>query len=228
MSYNKCLVDIDKEENQIIVDFSKLHSSFKEWIKTRSDNLRVPSVNIIKYIVSCYDHESDIVREHKKRWTVKKREAAKVSGIFDMREKESDDVDSILYCRNEIINKITVRYLALLSDRDFMMYAIYNELLVKQSTQLLDFDYSDPSKVAKAKENIEIAQSDIVTLEHKLFSGDDVRALKNILQEESNKFMVSELRPENLVSKNEKGEAVVESPYGDGYNIPNLKFMDDL
>lgn len=227
MGYNKCLVNIDKDDAIIVSDFAGLHPDFKKWVGDRDDVLSIPSVNIIKYIVACYDHESDIVRQHKTRWTMKKREAAKLSGILFMRDSAGNDIDDILYCKNEVLNKITVRYLALLSDRDFMMYAIKNELLTKQATQLLDYDYSDPSKVSVANKNIEIAQDDILKLEQKMFSGDDVRALKNILQEEATKFMVDELRPENLVSKHEKGDLVIESPYGKGYQIPDLKFVDD-
>jgi len=227
MSYNKCLVNIDREDNRIISDFAKLHSEFKEWVKTRSDGLEIPTVNIIKYVVSCYDHESDIVREHKQRWTIKKKESAKLSGILQLRDTVGEDIDSILYCKNDTINRVTVRYLAMLSDRDFLMYVIYNEILVNQSKQLLGFDFNKPTEVAKAKENIENVQADIIKLEQKLFSGEDVRALKNILQEESGKFLVSELRPENLVSKNEKGEMVIDSPYGDEYALPDLKFIGD-
>lgn len=227
MSSSKCLINIEKDEEQVVKDFAGLHPSFKNWIKVRDDSLRIPSVNIIKYIVSCYDHESDIVREHKQRWTVKKKEAARVSGILFMRDMYEDEVDSILYCKNEIINRITVRYLALLSDRDFLMYAIYNEVLINQSRQMLNFEFERPGDVTKAKQNIEDIQSDIQRLEQKMFSGDDVRELKNILQQETNKFMVSELRPENLVTKNEQGESVVDSPYGKSYQIPDLNFLDD-
>ena len=227
MSYNKCLVNIEKEDEKIIADFSKLHESFKTWLKDRDDNLSIPSVNIIKYIVYCYDYESDIVREHRSRWTVKKREAAKLSGILYMRDQAGDGIDEVLYCKNTVINRITVRYLALLSDRDYMMYAIYNEMLVNQSIQMLAFDFDKPTEVAKAKANIEQVQEDIQKLEQKLFSGDDVRALKNILQEETSKFLVSELRPENLVSKHEKKEMVVDSPYGRDFPVPDLRFIDD-
>lgn len=227
MSYSKCLVNIDRDDASVVSDFAGLHPDFEQWVKDRDDELLIPTVAVVKYIVACYDHESDIVRKHKTRWTMKKREAAKASGILFMRDSAGDEIDDVLYCRNKTLNKITVRYLALLSDRDFMMYAIKNELLTKQATQLLDYDYSDPSKVSKANENIEIAQDDILKLEQKMFSGDDVRALKNILQEETTKFMVEELRPENLVSKHEKGEPVIESPYGKGYSIPDLKFLDD-
>lgn len=227
MDYNKCLINIEAIDARIISDFSKLHETFGEWIKNRDDGLRIPSVNIIKYIVACYDKESPIVQQYKQRWTVKKREAAKISGILEMREEAGSEIDDILYCRNEEINKVTVRYLAVLSDRDFLTYAIYNEVLVNQSKQLLGFDFSKPSEVAVAKTNVENIQNDIQLLEQKLFSGDDVRALKNILQEEANKFMISELRPENLVTKNEKGEQVIASPYGDDYELPKLKFLDD-
>ena len=227
MSYKKCLVDIEGAEADVIAQFSRLHDGLRSWVEKRGDSTTIPTINIIKYIVACYDPESPIVKEHQKRWVLKKREAAKISGMLHLKGKLYEtDIEQILYCRNNEINKVTVRYIAMLSDRDFMMYAIYNEILINQSEQILRFDYSKPSDIAKAKENIEEVQSDIAKLEQKLFSGDDVRALKNILQEEAQKFLVTELRPENLVSKNEEGQPVVESPYGD-YMPEKLRFLDD-
>ncbi len=227
MAYSKCLVDISKSDEEIISEFAKIDSSFEEWLKTRDDKLLIPSPNIIKYLVACYDIESEIVREYKQRWTVKKREAAKLSGILDMREEHPEHVDDILYCRNVDINYITVKYLGRFFDRDILMYAIYNELLINQSMQLLSFDFNRPSDVASAKNNVEDIQEDIDLLEQKIFSGDDVKALKNILLEYADKFMVHELRPESLVSKIEDGKMVVESPYGDGYSIDKLRFLGD-
>jgi hypothetical protein len=228
MSYQKCLVDIEKDENRVVNDFSKLHDDFAHWVNTREDGLSIPTLNIIKYIVLCYDAESPVVKEHSRRWTLKKREAAKISGILLLKGLTQDtDIEHILYCKNSVINKITVKYLYMLSDRDFLMYAIYNEMLISQSTQVLSADFDKPADLARAKENIEIIQKDITILEQKLFSGDDVRALKNILQEEARKFLVTELRPENLVSKHEKGEQVIQSPYGEDYKPDKLRFLDD-
>lgn len=228
MSYRKCLIDIDLPNDEVIKHFIGLHSYFKDWVKDREDKLSIPTVNIIRYIVACYDFESPIVKEFYSRWTLKKKEAAKYSGILSLKSPSAaKDVESVLYCKNAVVNRVTVRYLAMLSDRDFLMYAIYNELLVNQTSQILSFDFDKPTDIAKAKENIEAVQADISRLEQKLFGGDDLRALKNILNEESTKFMVTELRPENLVTKHERGEPVVDSPYGNGYSVGNLRFLDD-
>lgn len=228
MSYRKCLIDIDQSNDEIIKHFTGLHSYFKDWVREREDKLSIPTVSVIKYIVACYDFESPIVKEFYSRWTLKKKEAAKYSGILSLKSPSAaKDVESVLYCKNAVVNRVTVRYLAMLSDRDFLMYAIYNELLVNQTSQILSFDFDKPTDIAKAKENIEAVQSDISRLEQKLFGGDDLRALKNILNEESTKFMVTELRPENLVTKHERGEPVVDSPYGSDYSIGNLRFLDD-
>lgn len=227
MSYHKCLVDIGQKEEAILEKFKLLHSDLALWVERREDSLLIPTVNVIKYIVSCYDAESPVVKEYSKRWTVKKREAAKAAGLMHLNRSKTSDIESVLYCKNDVINKVTVRYLSLQSDRDYLMYAIYNEMLITQSSQILSSALDKPSDMAKAKLNIETIQDDIARLEQKLFSGDDVRALKNILQEESRKFMVSELRPENLVTKADNGQMVVDSAYGDGYIPEKLRFLDD-
>jgi len=224
--YSKCLVDIEQPDADIVKRFGRLHEDLMSWVNTRDDGLAIPTQNVIKYIVACYDAESPVVKEHSRRWTLKKREAAKVSGILHLGRTGSRDIESILYCKNAVINRVTVRYLAMLSDRDFLMYAIYNEMLINQSEQILRSAFEKPGDVAKAKTNIEVIQDDISKLEQKLFGGDDVRALKNILQEESRKFMVSELRPESLVTKYENGEQVIDSPYGD-YIPAKMRFLDD-
>jgi hypothetical protein len=227
MSYHKCLVDISQKEEDILDKFKQLHSDLATWVERREDAILIPTVNIIKYIVACYDAESPIVKEYSKRWTVKKREAAKTSGLLHLTKSKTSDIESVLYCKNDVINKVTVRYLAMQSDRDYLMYAIYNEMLITQSGQILSSAFDKPADMARAKTNIETIQDDIARLEQKLFSGDDVRALKNILQEESRKFMVSELRPENLVTKADNGQMVIESPYGDNYIPEKLRFLDD-
>lgn len=224
--YSKCLVDIELPDEEIVSRFGKLHEDLAHWLVSREDGLAIPAVNIIKYIVACYDSESPVVKEHSKRWTVKKRESAKLSGMLNVGKTGARDIDAILYCKNVVINKVTVRYLAMLSDRDFLMYAIYNEMLISQSEQILKSAFEKPGDVAKAKTNIEVIQDDISKLEQKIFGGDDVRVLKNILQEESRRFVVTELRPENIVTKHENKEQLVEGPYGD-YVPEKLRFLDD-
>lgn len=226
MDFDKCLVDVEEPDKEIKESFSRLHESFAKWIEKRDDDLKIPDVAIIKYIVACYDPESRIVKDNKNRWTIKKKEAARFSGLMTLAHQNEEDVQKVLYCKNRVINKLIIRYIFLHHDRDALMYAIYNEMLVNQGQQLLDFEYT-PSEAKTAKANIEETQSDIVKLEHKLFSGDDVNALKNVLQEMSAEFMVSELRPESLVTKYEKGEEIVESPYGPGYEIGKMRFLGD-
>ena len=228
MDFNKCLVDIEESDKDIELSFSKLHESFAKWIGERNDELKLPTVSIIKYIVSCYDPESRIVKDNKSRWTVKKKEAARFSGLMALVNKGfEEDVHQVLYCKNRVINILILRYVFLLHDRDALMYGIYNEMLINQGAQLLMFDFKSPGEVATAKINMENIQADIVKVEHKMLSGDDVNALKNVLHEMSAEFMVSELRPESLVTKYERGEEIVESPYGPDYEVGKMRFLGD-
>lgn len=228
MDFNKCLVDVEESDEEIKAAFGKLHESFLKWIDERDDGLKIPTIPVIKYIVSCYDPESRIVKDNNKRWTIKKKEAARFSGVMALANRGfEEDVSQILYCKNRVINILILRYVFLLHSRDALMYGIYNEMLINQGAQLLAFDFKTPAEVATAKVNIELIQSDIVRLEHKMFSGDDVNELKNVLHEMSAEFMVSELRPESLVTKYEKGEEIVASPYGPDYEIDKMRFLGD-
>lgn len=226
MDFDKCLVNIEESDEEIKTAFAKLHESFGKWIEDRPDDLKIPDAVVIKYIVACYDPESRIVKDNKTRWTIKKKEAARISGLMTLAHKNEADVQQVLYCKNKVINRMIISYVFLHHDRDALMYAVYNEMLVKQGQQLLDFDYT-PSEAKTAKANIEETQNDIVKLEHKMFSGDDVNALKNVLQEMSAEFMVAELRPESLVTKYERGEEIVESPYGADYAVSKMRFLGD-
>ena len=220
--------EIEESDKEIELSFSKLHESFSTWVTERKDDLKLPTVSIIKYIVSCYDPESRIVKDNKARWTVKKKEAARFSGLMTLANKGmEEDVQQVLYCKNKTINILILRYVFLLHDREALMYGIYNEMLVNQGAQLLMFDFKNPSEVAAAKTNMENIQADIVRVEHKMFSGDDVNALKNVLHEMSAEFMVSELRPESLVTKYEKGEEIVDCPYGPDYEVDKMRFLGD-
>jgi len=226
MDFSKCLVDISKDEDQVMGAFASLHDDLKTFVLERDDGLDIPTPNIIKYIVACYDKESPVVDEYKKRWTMRKKRAASFAGFFDLDKLK--EIDEILYSRNDQINKTIIRYLSLLYDRDFLMYAVYSELLINQSEQLMRFDFDKPADTARAKQNVDLLQNDLGLLEDKIFAGGDVRQLKNVLYSESHRFMVSELRPENIVGKLEKGEPIVDiNPYGDKYFIDKMKFLGD-
>jgi hypothetical protein len=228
MDFRKCLVDLSNTDTHIAEAFSALHEDLGSFVKKREDSLTVPTINIIKYVVACYDKESPVVEEFRKRWTIRKKTAATYAGFFDLAKIHAYDVDTILYARNDKVNKIILRYLSMLFDREFLMYAVASELLINVSEQLMRFDFAKPSDMAKAKQNVVELQNDLNDLEEKVFSGGDVKLLKIVLYGEAQRFMVSELRPENIVSKREKKEKIVDvNPYGEGYEVEPLKFISD-
>jgi len=228
MSDSKCLVDLSLADDVVIRRFSSLHDDFSSFVKQRNDNTTVPTINIIRFIVLCYDKESTLREQYKARWTLRKKMAAKESGLLNLEAKHKANVDDIIYGNIQEINAIIVKYLSLLFDRDFMAYAVYAEILIKQYEQLIKFKFDRPSDAAKAKENVESLQKDLTDLEEKIFGGGDVKSLKNLLNREAKHFAIAELRPESVVSKLEKGERVVdESPYGEDYVIDKMRFLGD-
>ena len=228
MDYSKCLIDLSVDEKQVLDDFSGLHDDLAALVRSREDGTSIPILLIVKFIVLCYDKESPLREAHKKRWTIRKKTAATDSGLMDFRKKSRSEVDAILYGRNAAVNKAIVRYLSLLYDRDFMAYAVYAELLVKQYEELIQFKFDNPSHASKAKSNVESLQKDLTDLEEKIFGGGDVKTLSQTLDQEARAYAVSELRPENIVSKLEKGEPVVDdNPYGTDYFPDEMRFIGD-
>jgi len=216
------------KDSEVIDSFASLHQVLADWIKKREDGLAIETLYIVRFVVACYDKESPVAHQHKSRWTQRKKNAADVAGLLNTEPKFKESVEAILYGKNDIINRIIIRYLSMLYDRDFMSYAIKSEILTKQSEQLINFDYDKPQDMSKAMDNVESLQKDLDRLEEKIFSGGDVVSLKNVLYEDTHRFMVEELRPENIVTKLERGEPVVDiNPYEEGYKIPKMKYIGD-
>ena len=221
------LVDIERSPELVIASFRELHEDFLNFCTLRPDKLEVSTINIVKFIVLCYDKESPVVDSGKKRWGDKKREAAEQSDLF-INKEFIPDAEAILYGKNLEVNRIIVRYLSLQFDSDFMMYVMLQEMLLNSTTQLMTFNFDKPSDAAKAKANVDEILKDLREYEEKIFSGGDVKELTKALYENAKKFTVSDLRPENVLSRREKGEPVVdEAPYGDGYIPEEQRFLDD-
>lgn len=222
---SKLLVNIDLDDQSVEREFKSLHADFERFVDYRPDKLEVSAATIIRYIVWCYDPESDVVEAHRK-WTDKKKEAADLAGLIK-NNKLTDDGFNILYGKNNAINHVISRYIWLLYDRDFALYAAYQEMLIKATTEILTYNFDKPSDASKAKSNVEELIEDITRVENKLLSGGDVKELTKVLAESASKFTVDELRPENIVSKLEKKEEIVdEKPYGN-YEPEPQRFLND-
>lgn len=228
MDFDKTLVNLSQEDEGIVNQFTSLHSDLKNWAKTRTDELTtLDTVKIIKYVVSCYDKESPIVNAYKKRWIVKKRESALLAQLPQNTNGHfSDESDRIIFCQNVVINNLILRYLYLLHDRLFQTYVIYNEMYLHQSEELMRYDFAQPAHAKAAKENLDTLNKDIEELEFKIFSGEEVKKMKDLLYEESSNLF-NDLRPEKIAIRLEQGLPPVDyNPYGD-YKAKKMVFMGD-
>jgi hypothetical protein len=227
MDFSKALIDIRKKDEDVVKEFTALHPDFQKWNDAREDKLPFAPVQIIKYIVACYDKESPIVNAYKKRWSVKKKESALLAGLpQDVNGRFDDNVDSLIFCQNEIINRVILRYLYLLHDRDWQTYVIYNEMNIHQSVELIKFNFQQPAHARAAKENLDTLNKDIEALEYKIFSGEETKKLRDMLYEEASN-MLNDLRPERIVERLEKGLSPVDyNPYGD-YKKEEMTFLGD-
>lgn len=220
------LIDISLSQEQVLACFRDLHDDFHRFCIQRPDKLDISTIHIVKFIILCYDKESEIVEKRKGQWPEKKRDAAIESGLLIDGELIAGASD-ILYGKNDIINRVIIRYLSMQFDKDFMMYVMLQELLLNASTQLMSFNFERPSDVAKAKTNVEGIIADIEAQEDKIFTGGDVKALTKALYENARKFTATDLRPENIIGRIEKGEELVDNtPFGD-YKPEDQHFLND-
>ena len=226
MDFEKTLIDVSSES--AVKEFAALHSDLAEWVQTREDGLKSLSTEqVVKYIVCCYDKESPLVYSYKKRWAVKKRESA-IYAQFPKNETGhfTEDADSIIFCQNDKINRLILRYLYLLHDRLFQTYVIYNEMYLHQSEELMRYEFAQPAHAKAAKENLDTLNKDIEELEYKIFSGEETKKMKDLLYEESSN-MFNELRPERIALRLEEGLPAIDyNPYGN-YKKKKMAYMGD-
>jgi hypothetical protein len=99
-------------------------------------------------------------------------------------------------------------------------------MYLHQSTELIAYNYTQPSHAATAKQNLDTLNKDIETLEFKIFSGEETKKLKDMLYEEASN-MLNDLRPEKIVERLEKGLSAVDyNPYGNYVKEP-MTFLGD-
>lgn len=219
------LIDISQAPDSISREFRELHEDLGYFCVHRHDKLAVSTLVIIKYIVSCYDKESEVSYQFRSRWPERKREAAKVSGLTECGEEI--DARKILFGKNDVINRIIARYISLQFDKDFMEYVVLQEMLMNATSQALGYNFDNPSQASKARQNISDLKKDLELLDEKMLLGGDVKELERSLAKNITKMTVSDLRPEKIVTRIENGEPVVdEAPYGD--YVPDVKeFLGD-
>lgn len=220
---------MSQPDGEVVNQFAALHPDLDLFVKNREDKLTsLQTVQIIRYIVACYDKESPLVDAYRKRWLIKKRESAIVADFPKNDDGHfSEGADKVIFCKNKIINKVILRYLYLQHNRLFQTYVIYNEMYLHQSEELMRYDFAQPAHAKAAKENLDTIDKDIQELELKIFSGEEISKMKELLYEESTSTF-NDLRPESIAVRIEKGLPVVDyNPYGKNYKPAEMSFMGD-
>jgi len=231
MAGGRCLLQTGLSDEELIKEFVDLHPDFTAFFVSYSPADGMTLSMLIRYLVHCYDKNSSIAVEHKASWVIKKKESALRAGFpmvsINGAMKFTESAENIIFNKDPEFSDIIVRYLSLQFSNDFQMYMIYRELYHNVMLELQAFRFPKPSDLAKAKQNGEEILMDIEKLEYKMFSGDEDRTLKSLLYESAYKASL-DLRPEQLISRRERNEPLVDiTPYGSDYEIPKLKFIGD-
>jgi hypothetical protein len=231
MPIGRCLIDTSRSDQDIIDQFRSLHEDFQKFADEFQCPPGIELPMLIKYMVFAYDRNSHIAIDYKAQYIIKKKQSAiraKFPTLSDNgATKFTKEAENIIFNKNEEFGRIIIRYLSLQFSNDWQIYIVYNEMLVNVLQELMAFKYDKPSDLAKAKDNERTIREDIAKMEYRMFSGEEMMELKTILYAEAYKASL-ELRPEFLATKRENGEKVVDiNPYGENYEVDQLKFVDD-
>ena len=231
MATGRCLCNTGLPDDELVKEFSDLHEDLAEFVRTFDcpKGLTIPM--LIRYTVYCYDKNSAVAIEYKSKWIQKKKVAATRAKFPTYQDngatKFTEESENIIFNKNIPFGQIIVRYLAVQWDSEWEIYCVYRELQHNVMKELQKFDFNKPSDLKTAKQNGEDIQHDIEKLEYRFFSGNEEATLKALLYEDAFKASL-ELRPEHLATKRENGEQLVDiNPYGDGYSVDKLKFLND-
>jgi len=231
MSVGRCLLNTGLPDAELLDEFSDLHEEFAQFRSSFDPPSGLTLPMLIRYMIFCYDKNSAVAIEYKTKWILKKKVAATRAKFPTFQDngatKFTEESESIIFGRSIPFGQIIVRYLAIQWDSDWELYCVYKELSHNVMKELQKFDFSKPNDLKIAKQNGADIQHDIEKLEYKIFSGQEEMNLKSLLYADAYKASL-ELRPEFLASKRENGEPLVDiNPYGDGYKVDTLKFLND-
>jgi hypothetical protein len=227
----RCLIQTGATDDDIISELYNLDRGFSDLVSEIDPPLGITIPMLVRYMVFAYDKNSHIAIEFKSRWIQKKKESAIRAGFPTINDgnllKFTVESESIIFNKNPQFSDLIMLYLFIQWDSDWLMHSVYNEMYYNVMKDLQKYNYDKPSDLQKAKQNAEDIREDIDKLNYKIFSGMEDRTLVNLLYEDSYRKSL-DLRPEQLITKKERGEPVVDiTPYGSNYEIPVLKFIGD-
>ncbi len=231
MATGRTLIDPNISDEDIINQLLKLHPDFDDLIKSIELPVGINLSMVIRYIIYAYDKNSYIALEYKNKFIIKKKNAALRARfpmiIIDNIQKFSKESEDIIFNRIASVLDIVLRYLYIQFDDEWLRLHVYTELYYKITSDLLKNKYEKPQELKIARQNELEIKEDIEKLNYKIFSGEEERTLVSMLYEDSYKKSL-ELRPEQIVTKRENNEKIVDiEPYGVGYEIDKMKFSGD-
>jgi hypothetical protein len=200
---------------------------FVESLEASSEVFRAPlpkEVNRKKFftfVVLCLDPESEL-RKNVASLPQRKTLAAIAAGFhLDDNNRFNPVVESVLVGENETAARIMAEYCFLAAGLEFVVYTSYVRIFAEVVAMSFKADKAKDSVALISKLKQEIEES-----ERKIFGGDEVSNMKKALYL-SSKQVVLNIRPEDMVEKLEKGEALDEfNPYGN-YKTNKLTYAGE-
>jgi len=218
--YRKCKVDPSAPD--FVDRFKQLHPDFEEELILKE----VTEKSLFTYIVLTYDVNSPFVIKYND-WSFRRRETAKAAGFRIAAGKYIKEAENIIVGRMAVTNRMAVRYCFLQNDPDFIKLQSYQALLRNQIVESFNTSNIKATEAAKLKNNIDVLTKETKVLQKSIFSGNETKDMLKTLYAFIDNISY-DFRPEDIATKKEEGEPVVdEFPYGKKYKPEKLKFLDD-
>lgn len=181
--------------------------------------------NVFAYIVLCYDFNSPHVK-HNEILIKRKRDAA-TDAMFTKENSSKFDkfYEDIILCRNDVVNRMIIRFVRILRVSDWSTLVAYEEKLNQQLQKLLDnTGVLEPNDEKTIIASTKTLRQEIAELRSNILQGDTTESLKVSLYDTIETEEL-DLSPEDIARRHTlKENPKVFNPYKE--NKPIKEWID--
>lgn len=207
-------------QNRKVID---VYPHLKKYPELNPKLVKLPRLSfdkVLRYIMIFYSN--NVLRYTIPEVIRRKREAAYIAGfnIGQNTGRFRPEVERMMLCENEDINKMIVRFLRRSENKKFLQLCVFEEARAKQMQKLIDGISEKEKELTKVViENVKTLSDDIERLEQDLLNEDTSQNLIELIYDEVDYSNLG-LSPEDIVEMESDGstDKILKSPYVSRYD----------